>query len=60
VRGDDGEGGAVEVVQGLDNGAQVVRANLGSLRVGTAVKFAQADNPVAAGTPKAVRTSASE
>lgn len=60
VRGDDGEGGAVEVVQGLDSGAQIVRANLGSLRIGTAVKFAQADNAVAAGTPKAVRTSASE
>ncbi|GAB3539412.1 efflux RND transporter periplasmic adaptor subunit [Noviherbaspirillum agri] len=60
VGGDDGEGGAVEIVQGLDNGAQIVRANLGTLRVGTAVKFAQTANPVAAGAPKAMRTAASE
>jgi membrane fusion protein (multidrug efflux system) len=42
MRGDDGEGGAVEIVQGLDSGAQVVRANLGNLPVGTEVKFAAA------------------
>jgi membrane fusion protein, multidrug efflux system len=60
VRGDDGEGGAVEVVQGLDSGAQIVRANLGSLRVGTAVKFTHNGNPVATGAPKTVRTSATE
>lgn len=58
ARGDDGEGGAVEVVQGLDAGAQIVRANLGSLRLGTAVKFAQPGAPVMAGSPAAVRTSA--
>lgn len=36
-----GSGAAVEVVQGLDHGAQIVRTNLGSLRAGTIVKFAQ-------------------
>jgi hypothetical protein len=30
----------VEVITGLDNGAQVVRTNLGNLPVGTQVKFA--------------------
>lgn len=42
IRGDDGEGGAVEVVQGLETGAQIVKANLGTLRIGTAVKITQA------------------
>ena len=40
IRGDDGQGNAVEVVKGLENGAQVVKNNLGNLRVGTAVRFA--------------------
>lgn len=41
IRGDDGEGAAVEVLKGIDNGAQIVRTNLGSLRSGTTVKFTQ-------------------
>jgi RND family efflux transporter MFP subunit len=47
MRGNDGEGGAVEIVKGLDSGARIVRANLGNLRTGAQVKFAQAANPAA-------------
>jgi membrane fusion protein (multidrug efflux system) len=39
ARGNDGEGPAVEVVQGLESGARIVRSNLGNLRVGTAVRI---------------------
>jgi membrane fusion protein, multidrug efflux system len=42
VRGDDGEGSAAEIVQGLDSGAQIVKANLGALRIGSLVKITQA------------------
>jgi membrane fusion protein (multidrug efflux system) len=50
--GDDGEGSAVEIVKGLDDGAQVVKTNLGNLQTGTVVKFPQAANATtAAGTP---------
>ena len=42
MRGDDGSGPAVEVVSGLQNGAQIVRTNLGSLRAGSVVKLTQA------------------
>jgi RND family efflux transporter MFP subunit len=45
LQGNDGEGGAVEVVKGLDSGAQIVKNNLGSLRTGSAVRFAGAANP---------------
>lgn len=48
ISGHDGGSGAVEIVQGLDDGAQIVRANLGNLRPGTIVKFAQAAGPTAA------------
>jgi len=41
LHGDDGEGSAVEIIQGLDSGAQIVKANLGALRVGTPVKIVQ-------------------
>ena len=41
VYGDDGEGSAVEIVQGLESGAQIVKANLGALRIGAPVKIAQ-------------------
>lgn len=44
--GNDGDGSAVEIVQGLDGGAQIVRTNLGNLRAGTTVKFAQAGNSI--------------
>ena len=44
--GNDGDGNAVEIVQGLDGGAQIVRTNLGNLRAGTTVKFAQAGNSI--------------
>jgi RND family efflux transporter MFP subunit len=46
--GDDGEGSAVEILQGLDNGAQIVRANLGNLRTGAIVKFAPTGGTTAA------------
>ncbi len=39
IKGDDGEGGAVEILAGLDNGAQIVKSNLGNLRSGVGVKF---------------------
>jgi len=48
MRGDDGDGPAVEIVQGLESGTQIVRTNLGTLRPGTQVKFAQAAAPAAA------------
>jgi RND family efflux transporter MFP subunit len=52
LSGDDGEGGAVEIVNGLDNGAQVVKTNLGNLQTGTVVKFPQpANSTTAAGAP---------
>jgi membrane fusion protein, multidrug efflux system len=38
MNGDDGDGNAVEVVNGLDNGTHIVKSNLGNLRVGTAVR----------------------
>ena len=41
LRGNDGEGSAVEIVNGLESGAQIVRTNLGALRVGTPVKIVQ-------------------
>lgn len=41
LRGDDGEGSAVEIVKGLESGAQIVRTNLGALRVGTPAKIVQ-------------------
>ena len=47
ISGDDGEGGAVEIVGGLSEGAQVVRNNLGNLQPGTTVTFAKAVAPVA-------------
>lgn len=52
MRGDDGQGPAVEIVSGLERGAQIVKTNLGSLRVGTTVKFVQAGStaPAAAST----------
>jgi membrane fusion protein (multidrug efflux system) len=42
IRGDDGSGPAVEVLSGLQSGAQIVRTNLGSLRTGSVVKLTQA------------------
>lgn len=51
LKGDDGQGGAVEIIAGLDSGAQVVKNNLGNLRPGTPVRFAKtpgaAPGPVA-------------
>ena len=41
IRGDDGAGSAVEIVQGLESGTQIVRTNLGTLRTGTPVKITQ-------------------
>ncbi|WP_247869762.1 efflux RND transporter periplasmic adaptor subunit [Herbaspirillum sp. ST 5-3] len=53
MRGDDGDGAAVEIADGLSRGAQIVKTNLGSLRVGTTVKFAQAGNPAVTNSSKA-------
>jgi RND family efflux transporter MFP subunit len=48
IRGHDGEAYAVEVMQGLDSGAQIIRTNLGNLRTGTQVKVLRAPNSPAA------------
>jgi membrane fusion protein (multidrug efflux system) len=48
LRGHDDEGPAVEIVKGLENGAQIVKTNLGTLRAGTAVRFPRAQNSTAA------------
>ncbi|MGE5623091.1 MAG: efflux RND transporter periplasmic adaptor subunit [Bacillota bacterium] len=48
ARGDDGEGAAVEVLNGLQEGAQIVKTNLGSLRAGATVKFTQAGDAATA------------
>jgi membrane fusion protein (multidrug efflux system) len=48
IKSDGGEGGAIEIVQGLNSGAQIVKSNLGNLRTGTVVKFAKAANGTAA------------
>lgn len=45
IRGDDGEGGAVEIVSGVQNGTQIVKTNLGNLKSGTAVRFAKSSPP---------------
>ena len=39
IAGDDGEGGAVEILSGLEKGAQVVKLNLGNLLDGTTVRL---------------------
>lgn len=41
IQGNDGTGSAAEIVSGLEPGAQIVKANLGALRNGSTVKFAQ-------------------
>ncbi|HYC42471.1 MAG TPA: efflux RND transporter periplasmic adaptor subunit [Noviherbaspirillum sp.] len=41
ILGNDGAGSAVEIVQGLESGAQIVKANLGALHIGTQVKITQ-------------------
>ncbi|MEN3366931.1 MAG: rane fusion protein multidrug efflux system [Burkholderiales bacterium] len=48
LRGYDDDGAAVEVVKGLENGVQIVKTNLGTLRTGTTVRFPQAENSTAA------------
>ncbi|MBI1889918.1 MAG: efflux RND transporter periplasmic adaptor subunit [Burkholderiales bacterium] len=49
IRGKDdnerGDGGAVEILSGVDNGARIVKTNLGNLKSGTAVRFAKAVQP---------------
>jgi membrane fusion protein (multidrug efflux system) len=58
LTGEDGRGGAVEVIDGLSSGTQVVRNNLGNLRPGTSVRFAKMPDtssvPVAGAGVKAV------
>lgn len=41
IQGNDGSGSAAEIVSGIEPGAQIVKANLGVLRNGSTVKFAQ-------------------
>jgi membrane fusion protein, multidrug efflux system len=53
MRGDAGEGDAVEIVAGLDNGARVVKTNLGSLQVGSEVRFTGAGRASAASAQSA-------
>lgn len=48
MRGNDGAGSAVEIASGLENGAQIVKTNLGTLRTGTIVKFPRVENATAA------------
>ncbi|HEV2558090.1 MAG TPA: efflux RND transporter periplasmic adaptor subunit [Microvirga sp.] len=55
LRGDDGEGGAVEVVSGLKNGDLVVKNNLGNLKTGTAARVLQAGTATAAAGAGVVR-----
>ncbi len=53
LMGDDGSGAAVEILDGLAVGAQIVKTNLGKLRTGAIVKFAQTANPaIATGAPQ--------
>lgn len=47
LRGHDDHGDAVEIVQGLEHGAQIVKTNLGTLRTGATVRFPGADNATA-------------
>jgi RND family efflux transporter MFP subunit len=47
LRGDDVEGGAVEVVSGLKSGELVVKNNLGNLKVGAAARVLQAGTATA-------------
>ena len=42
IKGNDGDGAAVEIISGLNSGAQIVKSNLGNLRSGTQVRFAKA------------------
>lgn len=48
IVGDDGSGSAVEIAQGLDSGAQIVKENLGALRIGTPVRITQVNGAGAA------------
>ncbi|WP_245549214.1 efflux RND transporter periplasmic adaptor subunit [Noviherbaspirillum massiliense] len=49
MRGDDGGGNAVEILKGLESGAQIVRNNLGTLRTGTPIRIAQPAGMAVAG-----------
>ena len=55
MRGNDDAETVVEIVQGLEHGAQIVKTNLGSLRTGTLIKVVQnSDSTVTAPAPTAV------
>jgi membrane fusion protein, multidrug efflux system len=41
MSGDDGDGGAVEILDGLQKDMMVVKVNLGNLQAGTSVRFAK-------------------
>ncbi len=61
IRGDDGTGAAVEIISGLEPGAQIVKSNFGNLQSGAGVRFAQTPNApaptatAAAAAPAAAR-----
>ncbi len=48
IKGNDGKGDAVKILDGLANGAQIVKTNLGNLPAGAMVKFAQNNAPASA------------
>jgi membrane fusion protein, multidrug efflux system len=41
MKGQDDQGGAVEIARGLESGAQIIKSNLGNLQSGTDVRFAK-------------------
>lgn len=47
MKGNNGEGGAVEILSGLNADTQIVKTNLGTLRSGTPIKMAQTAAPAA-------------
>ncbi|MFL9881163.1 efflux RND transporter periplasmic adaptor subunit [Herbaspirillum rhizosphaerae] len=58
MRGIDSRGNAVEVSSGLQNGARIVKANLGNLNTGTPVRISATGGAVPAATNVAPATSA--
>ncbi len=52
ISGTDGDGGAVEIVKGLESGAQIIKTNLGNLRAGARVSFAPVSSQANTGPPK--------
>src|SRR5450830_123995 len=53
MRGIDSRGNAVEISSGLQNGARIVKANLGNLNTGTPVRFSATGGATATPAPAA-------